>query len=117
MINSFILSIYFNFPFFDSSALSSINRYIYRTRNIFVLFDFPSLNFLNSLFINLFINLSINPFINSSADLIFNVFVYPFLVSSAATVFINFKKFSSRFFSSRFSSVFPKRENSPLTSI
>ena len=79
---------------FDSSVLLSINRYIYRTRNTSVSFDFSFLNFLNNLSINSSINSSINPFINSfinssispSADsfagLIFNIFVYSSLIDS-----------------------------------
>ena len=79
------------------------------------------MDFLDNLSINSFINLFINSFINPSADppadLIFNVFVYSFLVNLAAIVFIDFKKFSSRFFFSRFFPALFKQENSLFTFI
>ena len=98
--------------FFDSFTPPFINRYICRARNIFVFFGFLLLNFPNSLsvdlFINSFINLFISPPINSSTGLIFNIFIYSSLINSAVIIFINFKKFPSRFFFSRFFLIFFK---------
>ena len=87
----------------------SIDRYIYRTRNISVSLDFPSLDFLNN-FINSFINPSANP----SADLIFNIFIYSPLISLAVIISINFKKISFYFFFSRFFFILFKREDFSL---
>ena len=119
------------------SAFPSADRYIYWARNTFVSFDSPSLNFSDSLSINPPINSPVNPPINSSinssinsptdsstnppinsfAGLIFNVFIYSSLINLAATISIDFKEFSSRFSSSRFSSIFFKREDSFFTSV